>query len=259
MWFDAMDVRDPLQLTDGVYGILAKYFFDNNANLWLWGLMGNKNPKGFELFGSSPLKPEFGGRVETPLGPGEIGLSYHHRTLREDLNRLNFVLGKNEHQENRIGFNGKWDVGVGVWVESSISFVSDNLISNYHIPGMTDMLNVGIDYTIPVGNGLGATFEYFRYHTGDYLFKYGVDAQVFGSMLTYPLNESDNLSAMIFYIPSDQPAWLNYVSWTRSYDNWSIYGIAFWNPETYNLPTFQSDGRNMFGGKGVQIMLTYNF
>ena len=44
MWFDQVDPRDPLQLTDGVWGVLGRYYFLNNANIWLWGLYGNKNP-----------------------------------------------------------------------------------------------------------------------------------------------------------------------------------------------------------------------
>ncbi|MDO8896287.1 MAG: hypothetical protein Q7V19_01460, partial [Bacteroidales bacterium] len=35
MWFDKVDPRDPLQLTDGVWGLLGRYYFLNNANLWL--------------------------------------------------------------------------------------------------------------------------------------------------------------------------------------------------------------------------------
>ena len=37
MWFDRIDPRDPLQLTDGVYGLLARYYFLNNANIWALG------------------------------------------------------------------------------------------------------------------------------------------------------------------------------------------------------------------------------
>ena len=51
MWFDGVDVRDPLQLTDGVYGALGRYYFPNNANIWLWTLMGNDKPKGYETIG----------------------------------------------------------------------------------------------------------------------------------------------------------------------------------------------------------------
>src|SRR6056297_1659755 len=38
MWFDQIDPRYPLQLTDGVYGLLTKYYFLNNANIWFWVL-----------------------------------------------------------------------------------------------------------------------------------------------------------------------------------------------------------------------------
>lgn len=41
MWFDSMDPRDPLQLTDGVWGGLFRYYFPNNSTLWLWSLYGN--------------------------------------------------------------------------------------------------------------------------------------------------------------------------------------------------------------------------
>lgn len=31
MWFDKMDPRDPLQMTDGVWGALYRYYFRNNG------------------------------------------------------------------------------------------------------------------------------------------------------------------------------------------------------------------------------------
>jgi hypothetical protein len=40
MWFDSIDPRDPLQLTNGVYGLLLRYYFLNNANIWIWSLYG---------------------------------------------------------------------------------------------------------------------------------------------------------------------------------------------------------------------------
>ncbi|KPK71093.1 hypothetical protein AMJ87_07695, partial [candidate division WOR_3 bacterium SM23_60] len=46
MWFDQIDVRDPLRITDGVYALLLRYYFLNNANVWLWGLYGNHETKG---------------------------------------------------------------------------------------------------------------------------------------------------------------------------------------------------------------------
>ncbi|MDR1585772.1 MAG: hypothetical protein LBS07_06360, partial [Prevotellaceae bacterium] len=79
MWFDAIDPRDPLQMTDGVWGGLFRYYFQNNANFWLWTLYGNDEVKGWETAPSAQSLPEIGGRVQLPLKQGEVALSYHLR------------------------------------------------------------------------------------------------------------------------------------------------------------------------------------
>src|SRR6188474_3845952 len=38
MWFDSVDPRDPLQITDGVYGVLLRQYLPNNVTIWEWGL-----------------------------------------------------------------------------------------------------------------------------------------------------------------------------------------------------------------------------
>jgi len=253
MWFDAMDVRDPLQLTDGVYGVLGKYFFQNNANLWIWGLIGNDKPKGYELLGSTQWKPEFGGRFQLPAGPGEIAVSTHRRTLQ-----FNSGSGINEFNETRIGLDGKWDLGIGLWFESSVTSTETQGFSSPYLPKMQDMWNLGADYTLGVGNGIGATVEYFRYHAGDQFLVSGNAVNVLGTMLTYPISMLDNLSGMVFYLP-EQNKWMNYLSWSRTYDNLNIYAIGYWNPDNVQLVSAQSQSRNMFAGKGIQIMLNYNF
>ncbi|MFH1319618.1 MAG: hypothetical protein ABII90_03065, partial [Bacteroidota bacterium] len=80
MWFDRIDPRDPLQLTDGVYGLLGRYYFQNNANIWLWALYGNEGTKGWEFVPSDRKEPEFGARIQLPVPKGEAAISYHHRT-----------------------------------------------------------------------------------------------------------------------------------------------------------------------------------
>jgi hypothetical protein len=255
MWFDGMDVRDPLQLTDGVYGVLGKYFFENNANLWLWGLIGNENRKGWEMFGTEKWKPEVGGRIELPVLIGEMAMTTHYRKVHA-INMLSSAW--NDYRllaENRIGLDGKWDLGVGLWFESSTTITEKNWIM---VPRFQDMLNVGIDYTLPVGNGLGVTFEYLRYHAGDNFFTKGNTANLIGSMFSYPVTMMDNLSAMFFYIPN-QSALYNYVTWNRNYDKWSIYAIGYWNPVNTQMLLFQSGSTNLFAGKGMQVMVSYNF
>ncbi|HRZ98623.1 MAG TPA: hypothetical protein P5084_13790 [Paludibacter sp.] len=255
MWFDGMDVRDPLQLTDGVYGILGKYFFENNANIWAWGLIGNKNRKGWEFNATEQWKPETGGRVELPLFNGEIGLSTNYRKVHA----INLLSSKwNDYQllnESRIGLDGKWDIGAGIWFESSTTITEQN---NIMISRFQDMWNVGVDYTFPVGSGLGATVEYLRFHAGDRFLIEGMTLNLLGSMFTYPLSIMDNISLMLFYVPG-QNMLFNYASWSRTYDKWSIYAIGFINPANAQMITFQANSKNLFSGKGVQLMVSYNF
>ena len=84
MWFDSLDPRDPLQITNGVYGLLLRYYSTGNANVWAWSLYGNKDRRGFDLAPPDNKSPEFGGRLEVPLFKGEIGATYHHRKAAID-------------------------------------------------------------------------------------------------------------------------------------------------------------------------------
>ena len=253
MWFDEMDVRDPLQLTNGVYGGLARYYFPDNANIWLWTLMGNRNPKGFETIGSALWQPEIGGRVQIPAGPGELALSTNFRNV--DVHNAILTAPENTLlSETRIGLDGKWDLGIGLWFESSVTKLDAN---TYNLSTVQDSWNLGADYTFGVGSGLGMTLEYFRYHTGNQFLVKGSAINVIGSMFTYPLSVLDNLSAMVFYIPGNNLVF-NYVNWTRTYDNWTLYAIGYWNPST-PLTISQSQGKNLFTGKGLQLMVNYNF
>ena len=80
-WFDQLDPRDPLQITDGVEAGLFRYTALNNTNLSLWLLYGNDEVRGWDVVPSDPNEVEFGGRLQFPLFKGELGLSYHHRDL----------------------------------------------------------------------------------------------------------------------------------------------------------------------------------
>ena len=107
MWFDSMDPRDPLQLTDGVWGGLFRYYFPNNTTLWLWSLYGNDKNKGWEILPSSSSFPEIGGRVQIPIPKGEGALSYHFREADAS------TYGLEKIAENRFGLDVRstrpWD------------------------------------------------------------------------------------------------------------------------------------------------------
>ncbi|MDD2245739.1 MAG: hypothetical protein PHI70_00850 [Proteiniphilum sp.] len=255
MWFDRIDVRDPLQLTDGVYALLGRYFFQNNANIWFWSLIGNDKPKGFEFMGSVRWIPETGGRLQFPLGRGEIAFTTHYRKT-DVKTALPSTAGKTRFNETRLGFDGKWDAVVGLWFESSTIITQKN---NYNIPIYQDFLNIGADYTLPFGNGLGISAEYFRYHIGNRFFTNGISIGIVGAIFNYPVSILDDASAMFFYI-DEQCLWFNYLSYKRAYDNLDIYLIGFWNPEIDLIAaSMQVTQHNLFAGKGVQLMVNYTF
>lgn len=254
MWFDGMDIRDPLQLTDGVWGLLGKYFFENNANIWLWALTGNNKPKGWEFYATEKWKPEIGGRTEIPAGNGELAFSSHFRTIEFQNPYLSSI--KNENlSESRFGIDGKWDLGAGFWFENSTTITKKN---DFQIPRFQKMINVGVDYTFPLGNGLGVTAEYLFFQVGNRFLTDGLKMHLVGTMFTYPTSISDNLAAMLFYLPGKNLLF-NYASWSRTYDNWSIYLIGFLNPHDVQMLNFGQNSRNLFAGKGMQAMVSYNF
>ena len=50
------------------------------------------------------------------------------------------------------------------------------------------MLNVGVDYTFPVANGIGATLEYLQIYGGNDFLKNGYTVNLLGGMFNYPVS-----------------------------------------------------------------------
>jgi hypothetical protein len=253
MWFDRIDSRDPLKFTDGVYGLLSRYYFLNNANIWLWGLYGNDEAKGWEVIPSYKKRIEYGGRLQVPLFNGEIALSYHHR--QADLRNKVYsapLSSKNKIPEERFGLDGKWDIGIGLWFEGVLIHQDfDISVLQYQ-----RLVNVGMDYTFELGNGLNVIGEYFTRETSEKAFGSGEDISFSAVSLNYPLGVIDNLTAMIYY-GWEKHDWYRFVNWQRTYDNWSLYFIGFWNPDSFQVYQNQDENRP-FAGKGIQIMVVFN-
>jgi hypothetical protein len=253
MWFDRIDPRDPLQLTDGVYAMLARYYFLNNANIWLWGLYDNNDTKGWELAPTEKKTLEYGGRTQLSLWTGEVAITYHHR--RADLSSLIFMTGDTSSHiapEDRLGLDGKWNIGIGAWFEAVLIRQENDLLRMRYQRQWT----VGADYTFAVGNGLYVATEYFR---SDNLSKpfASDDGTGFSALsLNYPVSIIDHVSAII-YRDWKNREWYRLITWQQTYDNWSFYILGFWNPE--NIQIYQNQaGANPFAGTGFQIMVVFN-
>jgi len=253
MWFDKIDPRDPLQLTDGVYSVLGRYYFLNNANIWVWGLMANKDTKGWEIFPSNKKKPEFGGRIQYPLLKGELAVTYHYREGIFNETFADTLTNREGFSENRYAIDGKFDFEIGLWFEGSL--IHQNL--DFTDQPYQRLINIGADYTFGLGNGLNVISEYFTYQKTEGIFGKG-DGIQFGAMsLSYPINIINNLQAIVFYdfTNNDIYRFINY-SWT--YDNCMIYVSAFWNPDNYQI--YQNiGGTNIYGGYGAQLMIVFNY
>lgn len=249
MWFDQIDPRDPLQITDGVYGILGRYYFLNNANVWVWGLYGNKNPRGFDI--TAPVKeiPEFGGRFQFPVKNGEMGLTYHFR--KADISNLGNPEWV-ETPENRFGFDAKWDIKIGLWVEASWIRNSQNIgfLTNQHL------FNVGMDYTFGLGNGLNVIAEQLIISYDETAFGFSDPRTLTAISASYPLGLFDNLSAILYYDWTGQSLY-NFFQWQHQFATWTLNVMAFWNPENTQLPQ-QGQAENLLGGKGIQVLAVYN-
>jgi len=250
MWFDRVDPRDPLGLTAGVYGLLGRYYFLNNANIWLWCLWGNDEIKGWETMASHAERPEYGGRAQTPYLNGEIALSFHHREV--DTDDLSLVDDDGMFQENRLGLDGKWDVGVGLWFEAMVIHQDFEAISMQY----QKFLTIGLDYTFDIGNGLNIIGENLWVSVSQELEASSETVASSAVSVNYPVGLLDTASAII-YCDWDSKEVYRFASWERRYDNWQIHLMGFWNPNVLHIyATDRID--TLFAGKGVQLLLVFN-
>ena len=251
MWFDQVDPRDPLQLTDGVWGLLGRYYFLNNANIWLWTLYGNKNPKGWEMIETNRNVPEIGGRFQYPVSTGEAALSYHHRvansrTLAEPENRFEKI------PEHRFGFDAKFDWEVGLWIEASWK----HLIENVGMFTNQELLNLGVDYTFGVGNGLTVIYEQLFAAFDEKALEFKETTTFSLLSASYPAGIFDNLSYLLYFDWKNQSAY-NFINWQKQFNHTTFFVMGYWNPKNYYIPT-QRATENLFAGTGIQIMLVFN-
>ncbi|HKK62223.1 MAG TPA: hypothetical protein VJ951_06675 [Bacteroidales bacterium] len=252
MWFDRMDPKDPLQLTSGVYGLLGRYYFLNNANIWAWALYGNNETKGLEIVPSVKNSFEYGGRVQLPVPIGEIAFTYHHRNSDPDAMLPPATQTDEPLPENRFAFDTRLNMVVGAWFEGALIRKNDGILPLDN----TTLLNAGLDYTFNLGNGLNISGEGLYYMQGTEAFQADQDVLFGGVSVNYPLNIIHDLSLMVF-MDAMNNEFYRFLNWSMTFDKWTFYTLGFWNPETYLLPGFEQKA-NMFSGAGVQFMAVFN-
>jgi hypothetical protein len=252
MWFDQMDPRDPLNLTDGVWGLLGRYYFLNNSNIWFWGLYGNSNPRGFEIVPVNKRIPEFGGRIQVPVPSGEVAFSYHHRTA-DNIGMI--IFGEQQYDkipEDRFGIDAKLDLITGIWIEGSWTRKRKNIGSFTN----QEIFNAGIDYTFNLGSGLYTAYEHLLLSYDAKPFRLAETTSFSLLTVSYNITLFDKISAIVYYNWTKKTIY-NFLSWQKQFNNITFYLMGYLNPLDYQLPT-QTSSQNSFAGKGIQIMMVFN-
>jgi len=249
MWFERIDARDPLQLTTGVDALLFRYYYKNNANLWIWTLLSNGKTKGWESEASVKNAPEYGARFQHPLGKGEIAGTVHYRRIAKDR-----FTGK-AADEYRLALDGKWDYTAGIWFSLSLTCrdPSSEVIKYF------TLLNAGADYTFGIGNGLHVIAEHLWMNAGPVLFSGLTERELTGLSLDYPLSLVDTIR-MIVFIDHFSGNWFRFLTWQQLYDMWSVNLNIFWNAKNDRiLPQQEISTIQAFTGAGIQLQLVYDF
>ena len=248
-WFNQIDPRDPVGLTNGVYGLLVRHYFKNNSNLWLWGLYGNEKQRGLDALTTLNDSPEFGGRFQTFIPKGEAALSYHYREA--GANNIPFFENYSS-PEHRIGFDSKIDIGFGMWTE--LTYV--HRAKNIGILTNQLLLNLGVDYTFRIGNGLTVSKEYLFSDSTDSMTNESLRRGFSALNFNYPLGLSSSLSGLIYqqWNNNTQTLMLNY---QQQFNSLSGYIILYYNPKTVE-GIQQNDIFQSFSGPGVQLLIVFN-
>ena len=196
-WFDTINPLDPRRESKGVNAILFRYFFLNNANIWVWGIAGDNELKGNETIQSNKnIEPGF--RCQIPIKNAEIGLSFHNR-IRID-----------KRTENKFGCDFYLDYFLGMW--SEFCLVKDTDTETYQ-------LTFGSDYTLPFFSGLHILLE----SNSTWAENDSVQNNVI--MLDLPVSLLDNISVMTLSNFDEKIS--NYtLSWNRNYDHLSLTANA---------------------------------
>lgn len=262
MWFDRVDARDPLKLTSGVYGLLLRYTARGDSSLWLWGLYGNVEPKGWETLATAARTPEFGGRLQVPVPSGEAAATVHFR-------RVTGPAG--ETGESRFALDGKWDVGVGLWFEGAFTRLADPSPAGVPAAGAAlrwqRSLALGVDYTFGLGNGLYVLAEQFLADSAPSPAARGrYGATLTALLLRYPLGLLDTLSTIV-YLDWRARRIYAFAAWQRTLDRWQFHAMAFANPRRAAAPGGQPAAgagaglpaaSSILAGWGFQVMAVWS-
>jgi hypothetical protein len=215
-------------------------------------LYGNKSTKGWESVPTRPERPEFGGRIQIPVPKGEMAFSYHNREGEFPDTMPSTFTGSRRFTEQRVGYDVKVDLGIGLWMETSISHLDQKVFAPF-----TRALTFGADYTIGILNGLDLTAEHMFYSSSDKIFSNGNNLSFTGFSAGAPLSVITRFNTIFFYDWKNKGLY-KFANLSFTFDNLALNIIGFWNPDQFSLFNY-GQGPNLFAGAGGQVMIVYNY
>jgi len=245
MWFDSVNPMDPLELTPGVTGISTTHFYPSGRSSQAWLLLSG-DQIGWEFFPDKEGTFETGGRISIPNENGQIGISNHWRIA--DGSHAN--PDDPDMYEGRIGLDGFWDLGVGLWFESV--YKHQQFDSNPFLGQL--QTTIGTDYTVWVGNGILLMTEHMMIN----MWATEVESYYIYStiMASYSPTMFDQLSLML-YMDWETETPLAYLSWGQTYDSFRFTLGAFYT-DTSSTQGSDASLNSNFSGKGIQLIVAYN-
>ena len=248
MWFDQVDPKDPLKLTDGLWAALFRYYFPNNSNLWIWGLGGNKDLKGWEVHKTAlKFQPEIGGRFQQPVPLGEVALSYNYRKIK-NINEYPTPTSP----EHRIGMDLRLDYVVGMWAEANWTHQSKTIPNFKNQTAIT----LGFDYTFPWKNGLNIIIEQLYNSFGNNIFNKQTKSNYTALRLNYPLNLFNTITTIAYYNWEKSKITV-FTSWEKRFNNITLHLSGQWSPGSSVIPGQVIDSKNNINGSQLQCIFVW--
>ena len=195
-------------------------------------------------------EPEYGFRIQTPVLGGEAGFTFHKR--KADPGVYAPIYSRASIDEERFGFDGRWDTAAGIWLEATL-IRQNPAPAGYSV---RRMIMAGMDYTAGVGNGLLITGEHLDVQAARSALAAGERYSLTAVSANYPLNLLDSVTGIVYY-DWENRNWYRFINLQRRYDKWEFFIMAFWNPDSFHMyRSLRED--NLFGGKGIQLMAVFN-
>lgn len=246
-WFDNIDPRDSQNRTEGVLGLLLRYYLMDNSNFWFWGILDGDDS---EYLKSKEGSISTGARMQLPILGGEVAISYHQRALGGYSEDDYIVIGKSS-SESKYGFDGRWDYIAGFWLESSWSVLYNTQSYNSH----SECYTLGSDYTFSFGNGIHVLGEMMFIGKGEDFFQRDARYEQFYVISSdTPIGLYDTISGLALYNSISEDIYY-YLSYGMTFDYFKLNVNLTLSPND----SVENSEIGFSNGKSIEIEMQIDF